>query len=111
MCALLSNSSLRCWGSNEYGQCNVPDGLLFHAFSVGYLHTCGIVVASSGLLCFGFNRYMTSGGACLRIVPAIIAHACRFGETDYSDRAIAAFVHAGDYKTWCAEHAALCHAL
>lgn len=65
-CAVKSNGTAWCWGSNDYGQCGVDDfdpvgspeqvlnlaGVL--ALDGGYLHTCA-VKDNGSVYCFGMN--------------------------------------------------------
>jgi len=50
-CAI-DDEGVKCWGYNEYGQTNVPQGLKnLRTVSAGYQHTCAI--DSEGVKCWG----------------------------------------------------------
>ncbi|MXX18031.1 MAG: hypothetical protein F4X03_13060 [Dehalococcoidia bacterium] len=53
-CALRDSGELLCWGSNEYGQLEVPPGR-YRMVSVGWMHTCAIR-DSGEAVCWGDNR-------------------------------------------------------
>jgi hypothetical protein len=50
-CALKPDHSLVCWGSNNYGQLDVPEAQ-FKDVSVGKRHACGVTVFNE-LICWG----------------------------------------------------------
>ena len=48
-CALRADGTAACWGSNIWGQCNVPSGHQFVQISAGaWHHTCGVDVTGAG---------------------------------------------------------------
>ena len=56
-CVLLENGSVRCFGSNNYGQCSVPTQLRAVkqvAANAGGYHTC-VFLENGSLRCFGQN--------------------------------------------------------
>ena len=54
-CVLLENGSVRCFGSNNHGQCSVPTELgAVKAVAVGWFHTCALLEDGS-VRCFGLN--------------------------------------------------------
>jgi alpha-tubulin suppressor-like RCC1 family protein len=73
-CAVKTNGSASCWGSNVYGQLgngtkinssvpvSVSGGYLFRQVSPGYGHTCGVTPAGQ-LTCWGDNSYGQFGNS------------------------------------------------
>ncbi|CAE7597878.1 carA2 [Symbiodinium sp. CCMP2592] len=56
-CAVKSSGQLVCFGSDEYGQCDVPTDVgAVVAVSAGMYHTCA-VKSSGQLVCFGSDEY------------------------------------------------------
>jgi alpha-tubulin suppressor-like RCC1 family protein len=75
-CAILDNGSVKCWGSNSYGQLgdgtiansrNTPTladlgfGLKAVSITTGYDHTCAII-SDGSIKCWGGNSYGQLGG-------------------------------------------------
>jgi len=63
-CGIHNNGSTACWGNNDDGQAKPPEGLLFETISLGWHHSCGIIVAGtydndeySNLVCWGNDDY------------------------------------------------------
>ena len=54
-CAVRTDATIICWGSNEYGQTDAPDGA-FTAVSAGSLHTCALRTDAT-ITCWGSNFY------------------------------------------------------
>ena len=55
--ALKADGSIACWGSNGYGQCNVPAGLgAVQSVAAGYGHTVALKHDGS-VACWGNNSY------------------------------------------------------
>ena len=54
-CALRTDATITCWGSNNEGQTNAPDGA-FTAISAGGLHSCGLRTDAT-TTCWGSNKY------------------------------------------------------
>ena len=53
LCGILDDGSVACWGTDKYGQTQVPEGG-FSAVSNGYHHSCGIRVDGT-VACWGRN--------------------------------------------------------
>ena len=53
ICGLRTDGSVSCWGGNEDGQSDAPDGL-FSSVSAGPYHTCGVRTDGS-VVCWGYN--------------------------------------------------------
>lgn len=53
-CGLKAGGSAVCWGYNDYGQGNVPDGATFSQLSADSFHTCGVKTDGSAV-CWGNN--------------------------------------------------------
>ena len=56
-CAIRTNGEIACWGWNEYGQTDAPDGS-FRAVSTGHWHTCGLR-ETGAIECWGKNDDVT----------------------------------------------------
>ena len=87
-CALATNGTAWCWGSDEYGQLGsgpgtanqdrpvpvqLPAGVVFTSLSAGGLNTCA--TSANVLWCWGLNdlRQVGDGTATQRDVPTIVA--------------------------------------
>jgi alpha-tubulin suppressor-like RCC1 family protein len=60
-CALLNDGTVKCWGNNSDGQCNVPDFIQGKVVSIecGKNHSCALLNDNT-IRCWGTNSY----GAC-----------------------------------------------
>jgi alpha-tubulin suppressor-like RCC1 family protein len=94
-CALQADGKVVCWGSNDFGQCDIPTWLhTATTVAAGVYHTC-VVLAGGELVCFGDN----SSGQCdvpaslgpVSAVAAGLAHTCAV----QSDGNIVCFGHGG----------------
>jgi len=56
-CALKTDGSIACWGSNGAGQTSVPEGNSFTEVSAGYRNTCAVDGATQEISCWGSNSY------------------------------------------------------
>jgi alpha-tubulin suppressor-like RCC1 family protein len=66
-CALLANSTVMCWGSNEYGQLgdgtttdsftpvSVPGITNVTSIALGYFHSCAVLIDAT-VVCWGWNN-------------------------------------------------------
>ena len=55
-CALLNDNTVRCWGDNSYGQCDVPDSIQGKVVSIscGSSHTIALL-NNNAVTCWGNN--------------------------------------------------------
>ncbi len=54
-CGLRTNGTISCWGSNTYGQLNVPPAGPFSALSSGNFDVCAIRQLNGTVVCWGRN--------------------------------------------------------
>ena len=54
-CALRADKTVTCWGNNQYGQTNAPNGI-YTAVDAGILHTCAVRTDKT-VTCWGDNQY------------------------------------------------------
>ena len=52
-CAVGADNTITCWGANESGQADAPDGQ-YTAVSAGDLHTCALGVDNT-IVCWGYD--------------------------------------------------------
>ncbi len=109
-CATLSDGTIRCWGSNNFGQ--LGDGTTTNSLvpvtvsgislgatkvSLGYRHSCALV--SGGVKCWGYNNYGQLGnGTTTASYTAVDATGLTSGVVDMSTSGDAV----GGYSTTCA---------
>ena len=82
-CALKTDGSAACWGDNESGELEVPEGR-YKELSMGHVHGCGIT-ESSNLVCWGEDQGPDAPGANQEVVSvsAGCLHSCALtGESD-----------------------------
>ena len=73
-CTLDSAGWIRCWGSNEFGQSNVPVDRRWTDLAAGSRHTCGLDV-DGVVSCWGDNRFGQAEPPELPVVESIEASA------------------------------------
>ena len=79
-CALGGDNTVTCWGGNEFGQADAPDGR-YRAVTVGDFHTCALG-GDNTVTCWGGNGNLgrpTRPTANTRAVTAGGFHACALG--------------------------------
>ena len=111
-CGLRVGGEVECWGSNHFGQLDVPEGV-FSAVSASGYHSCGIRLDGSAV-CWGLNidgRTDAPEGAFASVSPGAV-HTCglrpdgtalcwgdnRFGQADPPDGRFTS-VSAGQWHT------------
>jgi len=55
-CVLQNSGQVQCWGSNDDGQLDVPEGVKFQQITAGFRFSCGIRV-DGGVSCWGQNDH------------------------------------------------------
>ena len=79
-CAVRSDGSAACWGSNDQGQLDLPSGVGFRTIASGWRFSCGITTEGT-LACWGRNNHQQANppdGQFTRI-SAGWDHACAIG--------------------------------
>ena len=75
-CGLRASGAVTCWGSEEFGQADAPEGT-FRAVAAGGLHSCGLRTGGS-IVCWGANddgqRFAPDGT--FSAVTAGLGHSC-----------------------------------
>ena len=90
-CVLLENGNVRCFGSNDHGQCSVPTELgAVKQLAAGPYYTC-VLLENGSLLNFGCNN------GCLRCFGC--NNGCRGSGPVLTDLGAIRQVAAGDYHT------------
>ncbi|MCY4113319.1 MAG: PQQ-dependent sugar dehydrogenase [Chloroflexi bacterium] len=79
-CAVRSDGSAVCWGSNDLGQLDLPSGVKFRAIASGWRFSCGITTEGT-LACWGNNRHQQADppDGQFTAVTAGWDHACGIG--------------------------------
>ena len=77
-CAITKSGAALCWGSDNYGQTDVPVGKSWASISAGILRSCGVTTAGDGY-CWGFNGWGQANipsGKKWNSISAMQAHSC-----------------------------------
>ncbi|MXW60397.1 MAG: hypothetical protein F4003_01265 [Acidimicrobiaceae bacterium] len=94
-CGIRADGAIACWGNNEYGQADAPEGL-FKAVSAGTSRSCGIRTDNTAA-CWGissFGRLEAPPGQ-FRAISAGTHHSCGIA----ADDTIACWGAIGDRRT------------
>ena len=62
-CALLDDNIIKCWGYNNYGQCNVPDSIQGKVVSIERGHYSCAVLDDNTVYC----NSLDSSGQCVSL--------------------------------------------
>ena len=77
-CALRTDGTLECWGSNVFGQSDAPEGT-FIDVAAGWLHSCAIRTGGA-VECWGDNLYgvteAPSGTFAAIVAPREVSYMC-----------------------------------
>lgn len=114
MCAINSNSVLKCWGSNSYGQLGngnttsssapqiIDSGTTYQSVSTGAFHTCAITTAGV-LKCWGdynYGKLGISGASAYVTSPTIIDAGTLYTKVSAGDNGTCAITTSGILKCW-----------
>ena len=82
-CALQGSGRVQCWGENEDGQVDVPEGISFQQVTAGHRFSCGIR-ADGGITCWGQNDHQQTEApeGQFTAIDAGWDHVCALSDTD-----------------------------
>ena len=81
-CAILTDDTITCWGSNKYGQTNAPAGT-YKTVTAGWSHSCAIATDDT-ITCWGSNTYgqTNAPAGTYKTVTAGWNHSCAIATDD-----------------------------
>lgn len=79
-CALQADGIVHCWGGNDQGQLDVPDGAKYQQITSGWRFSCGLRI-TGGIDCWGRDNYeqATPPAGQFHSIDAGWDHACAIG--------------------------------